>query len=317
MVAAKKIAACICTYNRYDLLPKAIESIARQTLDAEQYQILVIDNSPDAGTAKSHALQYRKIPNLEYHIEKTPGLSNARNVGANMAQTTYIAYMDDDAIAAPDWLEKILAAFESFGEDTAIVGGRVDPLWDIARPEWVDNSMLGYLSVVDWGGSTRVANPGEWLAGTNVAFRTADVLGAGGFDVTLGRIGAGQSLLSNEEIAVVAALKEQGKLAVYAPEARVSHLVDRRRLTKSWMRKRVAWQAVSDFLAEPAQSVEKAKGYWNPISEYFFSLRPADRTIRGLFVEPPSSREFRRQLDAVYLTTAATLAGFEGVEDER
>ena len=45
--------------------------------------------------------------------------------------------MDDDAIASSTWVEKILEAFDSFGETAAIVGGRVDPIWGAPRPPWV------------------------------------------------------------------------------------------------------------------------------------------------------------------------------------
>ncbi|MFW6047129.1 MAG: glycosyltransferase family 2 protein, partial [Candidatus Woesearchaeota archaeon] len=39
-----KISAIICTYNRDKYLPKAIQSLVDQTLDASQYEIVVVDN---------------------------------------------------------------------------------------------------------------------------------------------------------------------------------------------------------------------------------------------------------------------------------
>ena len=49
------ITAAVCTYDRYDLLPKAIDSLTRQSLNSSQYRILVIDNSPDHQRAQASA----------------------------------------------------------------------------------------------------------------------------------------------------------------------------------------------------------------------------------------------------------------------
>ena len=101
--AGLKIALCICTYDRYDLLPKAIESAAGQTLPAAAYEIIVIDNSPNHERAALFGQKFSSIPNLRYIVEKTPGLSNARNLAAHETKAPIIAFMDDDAIAAPNW----------------------------------------------------------------------------------------------------------------------------------------------------------------------------------------------------------------------
>lgn len=310
-----KIAAVICTYNRYDVLPKAIESLKKQTLTQEDYRVIVIDNSPDFEYAEQKKLKYQEPPFIEYIIEKIPGLSNARNVGARICGTDYIAYMDDDAIASPVWLENILAAFELFGEEAAVVGGRVDPLWEEARPSWLDDSLLSYLSVVNWGGETRIAKPNEWFAGTNISFRTDEILRHGGFDVSLGRTGGGSVLLSNEEIELLDKIKEEGKLTIYAPNASVSHLAEKKRLQRAWFRQRVAWQAISDYRMDPEQALENAQASWNFVLEYFFGLPPKERNIRGLYHDTYDPKLFKDQLAVLYNVTTMMMAGFEGVEE--
>ena len=45
------LSAVICTYNRYDLLPEAIESLVEQDLPAGSLEIIVVDNSPDQACA--------------------------------------------------------------------------------------------------------------------------------------------------------------------------------------------------------------------------------------------------------------------------
>jgi glycosyltransferase involved in cell wall biosynthesis len=170
-MTAPRITATICTYDRYDLLAKAVASLTRQNLAAADYEILVVDNSPSATKSKQISKSYLGIPNLRWIVEKTSGLSNARNAATGEARAPIIAFIDDDAIANRTWLEGLLSAFSEFGKKANVVGGRVDPIWGVARPAWLPDSLLGYVSVVNWGGSARFAAATEWVAGTNIAFR--------------------------------------------------------------------------------------------------------------------------------------------------
>ncbi len=168
----KKISAVICTYKRYDLLKKAIESLISQSIPSSEYEILIIDNTPNAkfGEGKSSCEQYSDIPNLRYLFEDIPGLSNARNVGIRESSSEIIAFLDDDAIASKSWLEEIVLGFQSF-EKVGVVGGKISPIWEQDRPSWLVDDLKGYVSVVDWGGRLRIASDEEWFAGANIAFK--------------------------------------------------------------------------------------------------------------------------------------------------
>jgi len=308
-----RITLCVCTYNRYDVLPKAIESAKNQALDRALYRIIVVDNSPDHEQAKIFGSRYHEPPFLDYRIETTPGLSNARNVGSRDCGTEFIAFMDDDAIASPQWLEKLVQAFDQFDQDAVVAGGRVDPIWEMPRPVWLHDWNLGFVSVVNWGGGTRVAAPNEWLAGTNIAFRTKPLLDFGGFDAKLGRIGNGSTLLSNEEISMLNFFREQGLKAIYVPEASVQHLVERKRLTQTWFRKRVAWQAVSDFTMDPVAATKRVVDEWERVLDYFFQIPPSKRTVLGFYLDIDNPKLFQQQLKALEVFTLAVLCGFEGL----
>lgn len=314
-MTAPRITAAICTYNRYDLLPKAIGSLTRQSLDFGDYEILVIDNSPDHEKSKDVSKSFLEIPNLTWVIEKTPGLSNARNVASDRARAPIIAYMDDDAIARPDWLEAMLAAFEEFGTSAQVAGGRVEPLWEIPRPEWLHDSLLGYVSVVDWGGATRISTDSEWVAGTNIAFRVKALQDVGGFPVHLGRKHGGQSLLSNDEVDVVEKLGAKNIWVIYAPHASVQHLVPAERLKQSWFRRRAAWQAVSDYLQNPQRMFEKAPQYWKGVTAYYALLPAKDRTPRGFYIDQRDPGLFQMQISSIYNFTLALLAGFADLDE--
>ncbi|MDD2781548.1 glycosyltransferase family 2 protein [Sulfuricurvum sp.] len=311
----KRISAVICTYNRYDVLEKAIKSLEQQTLLPSDFEILVIDNSPDFVRSEEVGKTYTHISNLKYVIEKTPGLSNARNVATNLAQSPFVAFLDDDAIAIPEWLEKILVAVEQFGEDVDVIGGRIDPIWAKPRPSWLGDELLGNVSVVNWGGECRIASSEEWFAGANITFRVVALKENGGFAVNLGRKGSGATLLSNEESDLIEKIRASGKKLVYQPEARVDHLVEEKRLEQSWFRRRAAWQATSDFLMKPEEQVKYLKSDWENLIAYVNNMEPQNRNIRALQVETDNPGVFRWQLSAIYTITRLALAGFDGLEE--
>ena len=310
------ITAVICTYDRYDLLEKAVDSLRRQTLAKTRFEVMIVDNSPDLIKAEAEKARYVRDGFVTYIVERIPGLSNARNVALRECRSPVISYLDDDAIAHPGWLEKTLAAFEAFPGQAGVVGGRINPMWAAPRPGWLADSMLGCLTVVDWGGPLRIAAPNEWVAGANISFLAAPLREIGGFPTNLGRVGSGNILLSNEEIRVLAEMPNKGLKVIYAPEAEVDHLVDVRRLDQSWLRKRMAWQAVSDFIKDSDVQGVDAKARWREVASFVNSLPPRQRTPRAFFQHCDDAGEFERQLGCIYNLSMVLLSGMPlGDED--
>lgn len=304
------ISACICTYNRYDLLEQCIESLTRQTLEASKFSILIMDNSPDAEKAMVEKKKYADIDNLRYEHLDTPGLSNARNVGAEICGTELIAYIDDDAIASENWLKSIVDAFESF-ENSEMVGGPIKPIWSIPKPSWIPKWREGFLTIIDWGaGPPRPINENEWFAGANMSFRTNIIKSYGGFPTSLGRIGGASSLLSNEEINLVDEIKKNHGQIIYAPQATVDHLVDESRLKRDWFKKRVSWQVVSDILMTSSPWLEDE--CWNRIELYYEMLPPYHRNLNAFSLEHDDPNVFHLQLEALEAFLHLSLSGFGG-----
>ena len=245
------LSAVICTYNRYDLLPEAVESLVEQDVPAGSLEIIVVDNSPDQAAAERFGQRYAGLSNLTYLVEPKPGLSNARNMGTAAAVGRIVAFIDDDARARPSWAKELLHAHAAFDGRAGIVGGPIVPRWTDQKPAWMGKPLLGYLSLVDLGHELRELSQGEWLAGCNISFDRASLIAAGGFSTRLGRVGSRSTLLSNDEIEASERVRGLGKLAIYAPKAVVEHVIPPERLTQNWFRRRAAWQAVSDLLSEP------------------------------------------------------------------
>ncbi len=299
----------ICTYDRYELLDQAIASVVGQDLPASHYQITIIDNSPDAGRSREMSHRWHKTPNLLWHHEPVAGLSRARNLGLEATTTPLVAFLDDDAIASEGWLSRKIEAFAYLGPSAHVIGGRVRLRFQGARPTWLADDMLCYLSECDLGEEIRLIRPGEWVVGANLSYRTAAVKEAGGFSVALGRVGSGASLMSNDETDLQERINARGGLAGYSPAAEVAHLVPSARLKQGWFRKRMAWQAVSDYVRAPDASQLAADAAWKRTKSFLATCAPADRTLRGLALAHTDQQRFAAQMGATYDAVQAILAG--------
>ncbi len=188
----------VCTLDRQALLAQAIVSLRCQDLPADAFEVIVVDNSPrDGARATVESLAWHP-PKLSYEHEPVTGLSNARNRGLAVSRAEVVAFLDDDAVAGAGWLTALLAAFDSGHRLPICVGGKVAPIWEKPRPRWLDDSLLRFLSVVDYGDERRECRwPEKVLVGCNVAFEAKFLRDTGGFDPALGRRGA--SSLGKEE----------------------------------------------------------------------------------------------------------------------
>ena len=243
-----RITAIVCTHNRAGYLRRALESLAAQTLSPRDYEILVVDNaSTDETPQIVHGLS-EEIANLRYIREEHLGLSRARNTGAAAASTPYIAYMDDDARAEPNWLHTLLTSFKGLVPAPACVGGRVLLDWGGDPPRWLPRRYWSVYTYVDHPGGNHWLGEQEYLAGANMAFRRDDLLSLGGFPVNLGR--RGSCLLSGEEAAVIQTLREKRLGVFYTADAVVLHAVPQTRLRRSWLRNRMFWDGASQPLLD-------------------------------------------------------------------
>jgi glycosyltransferase involved in cell wall biosynthesis len=241
---APRISATICTHNRADYLDKALKSLSVQTLPAADFEVVVVDNASTDGTASLVESMKPSLPSLRYVFEGSLGLSRARNAAIREARGDYIAFLDDDAVATSRWLESILTAFETVKPTPACVGGRIDPIWEGPRPDWLADTLLGYLTIVNWSEKAMTLDPSrQYVAGANMAFSALALRNLGGFSPSLGRVG--DKLLSAEELHVQRMLVAAGHQLHYEPQASVGHHVPAARLTQKWFLNRAYSEGLS------------------------------------------------------------------------
>jgi glycosyltransferase involved in cell wall biosynthesis len=256
-----KISAIVCTYNREKYLHKTIKSLLDQNLDKDLYEIIIIDNGTGTETSRLIKEKFSSADNLYYYREPVVGLSNARNMGWVKSRGEYIAYIDDDAIAHPDWLQNIITAFENVSPSPGIVGGRVKPIWESPRPAWFSDLTEYSLSLINWSDSPIFIDSTKWLVGTNISFPRKLIEDLGGFDAGLGRMG--RSLLSMEENLLRIKAEEKGYLCYYDPKIIVNHHIPCDRLTKKWFMRRAWWQGISearmDFITQKKTGMKRSR----------------------------------------------------------
>lgn len=232
-----RISLAICTYNRADILPRCLVAACSQTLDPLEYEVLVVDNASTDSTRSIVEHFASTVPGVQlryiYCIEK--GLSFARNAGGRAAAGSVVAYIDDDAIAAPDLLEQIARVFEADPQAGA-VGGRIELCLPDKLPNWYCEYFDGYYSKFElpFRELTRVSEIWQYPFGANVALSKRALEEIGYFNVSMGRIGKGYA--GGEEIDANIRIAALGYNIYYQPKAAVRHII---------LPSRVHWQHVA------------------------------------------------------------------------
>jgi glycosyltransferase involved in cell wall biosynthesis len=277
------ISVVICTHNRAGYLRRALESLAVQTLPSGDYEVIVVDNACTDETPQVAQAMAATVPNLRYIREERLGLSRARNTGAEVASAAYVAYLDDDARAEPQWADRILQAFREVGPTPACVGGRVWMDWGGNAPSWLPRRYWSLYTHLDLGDKDHILGDAEYLVGANMAFRREVLLDLGGFDERLGRHGG--KLLSGEEAAVIQQLRERGLPIYYVAAAAVWHAVPEVRRHRRWLWARLFWDGASQPLLDGCRGQSRRfyvdQAYRDLRRMGFFSLHWLGALVRG------------------------------------
>ena len=109
--AIEEISVIIPTYNRCDLLKRAINSVIKQTITPKE--IIIVDNG---STDQTYQMVSSLFPEINYFIEKKRGVSAARNKGILESKSKWIAFLDSDDAWKPTKLEKQME-YSLFNQD--------------------------------------------------------------------------------------------------------------------------------------------------------------------------------------------------------
>ena len=230
------LSVILVTHNpRSDLLAAALESVARQTLAREAFEVLVVDNASTPALEQAH-LRAAYAPELRLIREPRLGISFARCAGIRAARGEILVFVDDDNRLAADYLEGALE-IASRRPEAGAFGGICEPLFECHVPPWKIR-LLPYLGVRDHGPEPIVSRSGEWgkwdpigagmVIRRPVGERFLRILEEHPEAQRLGR--AGGALMSGEDTLMARAAWLLGYACSYEPSLRLKHVMKSGRL---------------------------------------------------------------------------------------
>ena len=226
-----KIDVILPTYNRADLLTRALDSALDATTPAgHTIQIIVVDNNSTDRTKALVADYMSKCgPRLQYLFEPKQGRHHALNCGIAQSSADVIAFFDDDERLVPSWFETIAENFAR--PDIDFIGGPVLPEWSAPPPAWLPKRGYGgVLGIIDHGNRRRryrTPDFPEMLTGGNTAMRRSALTACGPYS---------PDYMYTEDRYMWERLCAIGAGGDYVPEFVVYHHIPAKRLQKSYFR---------------------------------------------------------------------------------
>jgi glycosyltransferase involved in cell wall biosynthesis len=296
-----KISVVVCTYSmdRYDDFTEAVESVLAQTYEPVEVVLVVDGNSAVYDRVVDRFGDRDDV--MTYCNEENQGISYSRTKGAELASGDVVAFIDDDAVADPDWIERLVEGYEE--HDAIAVGGRMVGEWLVGRPSFLP-AEFNWLVGITYPG---FAADGEEVRNTfesNLSFRRNAFLDLGGFDPDLGPDAESYSHSEGAEIGT-RLRQEYDRGVVYISNAVVAHKVFANRVRIRWLLARAFEQGRSK------QRLERRDGGSNGEERAYLRqllFIQAPRRLRSLVRSP--SVGVAIQLCMLFVFTAAVGFGY-------
>ncbi len=293
------VVICAYTEDRWNDLVTAVGSVRAQHLRPHEIIVVVDHNSALLARVERDLPGIFAVPNHEPR-----GLGGARNSGLATATGDIVAFLDDDAIAIPAWLEQLAFAYTA---DVVGVGGAIEPHWQSGRPRWFPEE-FDWVVGCTYRGMSSTTQPVRNLIGCNMSFRRHIFDAVGTF-----RLGYG---CDETEFCIRLGQHWPDKRLLYNPKAKVRHQIPVSRTRWHYFRSRcyfegrskavVAWiSGTKDGLAsERAHTLRTLpKGVICGIADGVIHRDPTGFARAGVIVA------------GFAITTAGYLSGIRATED--
>jgi glucosyl-dolichyl phosphate glucuronosyltransferase len=224
-----RLSVAICTWNRSNLLRKALAHFADNVVPPEEpWELLVVNNNCTDDTDSVINSFVDRLP-IKQIFEPTPGLSNARNAAVRNAGGEYILWTDDDAVVDQNWLLAYVSAFSRY-KHAVFFGGPIYPWFEGTPPKWITSDTVSVIGsafgAYDFGPVEIAFTRSTLPYGANYAIRM-DWHRGHYYDPKLGINPNG--IVMGEETMLMSAVIEKGGVGFYLPSAQVRHWVPQSR----------------------------------------------------------------------------------------
>ncbi len=214
--------------ERWDDLQAAVASVRAQTVQVLETVVVIDHNADLLGRAEHRLPGVIVVPNIG-----SQGASGARNTGVAACHGEIVAFLDDDVVASPTWLETLLRHFAD--PDVVGVGGRLDPLWAGSRPRWFPYE-FDWAVGASYRGMPEKATPVRNVWSGNMAIRRSVFDAINGFRDDFGKVGQ-RSRPEDTDLCLRSAAQAKGTW-VYEPTGIAGHRVPPGRTTLGYFLRR-------------------------------------------------------------------------------
>jgi GT2 family glycosyltransferase len=205
-----------------------LEALTLQSVEVQDFEVLVVDNNSTDGTAELCRSFQARFPHFKYVREQQQGLSYARNRAVKEAAADWVLYLDDDAKAQEDMVEVALRTL-SERPDSYFFGGVYLPWYHFGRPVWFKDH---YASNKMKYTSNTVLPSGEFVSGGIMAIHKSVFEQVGDFRTDIGM--AGGKIAYGEESDLQIRARKAGFRILYVPDLVIYHVVAAYKLDLDW-----------------------------------------------------------------------------------
>jgi O-antigen biosynthesis protein len=224
---APYVSIVIPTRNRTDGLFRTLSALNQ--VRYPRFEVIIVDNAASSDKTAILAQHWQAPYRIRYASEPRPGVSWARNRGWELADSQFVAFIDDDVTPDPDWLAELILGF-SYGDHVVCVTGLILPR-ELETPAQIWFEQFGRLGkgfhrrLFDLY-DNRPSDPlypyvvGSFGSGANFAFQRSSLSALGGFDPALG---TGTPAMGGEDIEICFRIIRNGMQISYQPNSLVYH----------------------------------------------------------------------------------------------
>jgi len=230
-----QLSIVICSYNRASYIGDALDSLYKQTSGLSAFEAIIVDNNSTDNTAEVFS-QWRSAHtngSFTYITETNQGASFARNTGAAVSKGQWLCFMDDDAVATPNYVENILKHIET-KPDAVGFGGRIIPKYIPAEPNWMSYYVSSLVGNFDYAPSACAFENGKYPLESNMIVRKDIYDTIGGFNTALPGV-VGTLRIGGEGKELFYKILALGHTIYYDPSICVHHVVEVKKLTSEYM----------------------------------------------------------------------------------